>query len=141
MKPRLPYHEQKVFNLPQVKVFLKGCQDTRLEALFCLAITTGIREGELLGLKWCDIQWDVGQLQVQRQLQRVPGKGLVFSDPKTVSSRRNIVLGKEMLEKLRAHATLQEQERKRMGRRWQENGLVFPSEIGTPLDPHCLFNQ
>ncbi len=56
MKPRPKYHEQKVLNLDQVRVFLHACQGTRWEALFCLAVTTGMREGEILGLKWADIQ-------------------------------------------------------------------------------------
>lgn len=51
LKPRLQYHEQKVLNLEQVRVFLQACKETRWEALFCLAVTTGMREGELLGLK------------------------------------------------------------------------------------------
>jgi integrase len=140
LKPRLQYHEQKVLNLEQVRVFLQACKETRWEALFCLAVTTGMREGELLGLKWSDIQWDTGHLQIQRQLQRIPGRGLVFSEPKTVSSRRNLLLGEGMIGKLRIHADAQDQERRSAGENWRENNLVFPTEIGTPMDQHRLFN-
>lgn len=87
LKPRLPYPEQKVFNLDQVRVFLQACKGNRWEALFSLAVTTGMREGELLGLKWTDIQWDTSLLQVLRQFQRIPRQGLVFCEPKTVSSK------------------------------------------------------
>jgi integrase len=141
MISRPKYHEQKVLNLDQVRVFLQSCQGTRWEALFCLAITTGMREGEILGLKWSDIRWDTGQLQIQRQLQRIPRQGLVFSEPKTIASRRNLAIGEEMLTKLRAHANLQEYERCLAGERWRENGLVFPSDKGTPMDPHRIFDQ
>ena len=99
-----------------------------------------MREGELLGLKWSGIQWDTGQLRIQRQLQRIPGQGLVFSEPKTVSSRRNLVLGEERIAKLRAHADVQGQKRRLAGESWRENNLVFPTEIGTPMDQHRLFN-
>jgi integrase len=138
IKPRCQYYEQKVLNIDQVKRFLQVCRDTRLDALFCLAVTTGMREGELLGLKWMDILWDRGQLQVQRQLQRIPGQGLVFSELKTVTSRRNLAMGKEMIAKLRSHADLQQQERNLAGEDWCENSLVFPTMIGTPMDPHNL---
>lgn len=140
LKPRLQYHEQKVLNIDQVRLFLQACKGTHWEALFCLAITTGMREGELLGLKWGDIQWDTRQLQIQRQLQRLPGQGLVFSEPKTVSSRRNILLGEEMIDKLHAHAAIQDRERLIAGEKWRENNLVFPTEIGSPMDQHHLFN-
>ena len=140
-KPRQPYHEQKVLNIDQVKVFLQICRGTRWEALFCLAITTGMRIGELLGLRWIDIDWERGQLQVLRQLQRIPRQGLIFSEPKTASSRRNITLGREMMAKLRAHAELQQQEKCLVGENWRENNLVFPTGIGTPMDPHRLFDS
>jgi integrase len=71
-KLRKPYHEQKGLSLDQVKVFLQVCRGTRWEAIFCLAITTGMRVGELLGLRWIDIDWERGQLQVLRQLQGTP---------------------------------------------------------------------
>jgi integrase len=140
IKPRWHYHEREVLGADQVKGLLLACKGTRWEALFCLAVTSGMREGELLGLKWMGIHWDRGELQIQRQLQRIPGQGLVFSEPKTASSRRNLALGKEMIAKLGAHADLQQQERRLARDKWHENNLVFPTHIGTPMDPHLLFN-
>jgi integrase len=103
-------------------------------------ITTGMRAGELLGLRWTDIDWERGRLQVLRQLQRIPRQGLIFSEPKTVSSRRCITLGSEMMAKLRAHAEFQQQEKGLVGENWRENNLVFPTGIGTPMDPHRLLD-
>jgi integrase len=140
IKPRYHYHEREVLDADQVKGLLLACKGTRWEALFCLAVTSGMREGELLGLKWMDIHWDRGQLQIQRQLQRIPGQGLVFSEPKTASSRRNLALGKEMVAKLRAHADLQERERCLAGKTWQEHNLVFPTLRGAPIDPSWLYH-
>jgi integrase len=139
-KLRQPYHEQKVLSLDQVKVFLHVCRGTRWDALFCLAITTGMRAGELLGLRWTDIDWERGRLQVLRQLRRIPRQGLIFSEPKTASSRRCITFGREMMAKLRAHAEFQQQEKGLVGVKWQENNLVFPTSIGTPMDPHRLLD-
>jgi integrase len=80
-KPRQPYHEQKVLNIDQVKTFLQVCQGTRWEAVFCLAISSGMRVGELSGLRWSDIDWEQGRLQVVRQLQRI--RQTHFLEPKT----------------------------------------------------------
>jgi integrase len=140
-KLRQPYHEQRVLRIDQVKEFLQVCRGTRWEAIFCLAITTGMRVGELLGLRWMDIDWERGQLQVLRQLQRIPRQGLIFSEPKTASSRRCIALGREMLVKLRVHAVFQQQEKCFAGENWRENNLVFPTRIGTPMDPHRLMDS
>lgn len=139
-KLRQPYHEQKVLSLDQVKVFLQVCQGTRWEALFCLAITSGMRAGELLGLRWSDIDWERGRLKVLRQLQRIPRKGLIFFEPKTVSSWRNISLGSEMMAILRAHAEIQLEEKGFMGQNWRDNDLVFPNGIGTPMAPYRLLD-
>jgi integrase len=139
-KFRQPYHEQKVLSLDQVQMFLQVCRGTRWEALFCLAITSGMRVGELLGLRWTDIDWEWGRLQVLRQLQRIPRQGLIFSEPKTASSWRNISLGREMIAMLRAHAEVQQQEKCLVGEKWRENNLVFPTGVGIPMDPHRLMD-
>jgi integrase len=139
-KVRQPYHEQKVLTLDQVQMFLQVCRGTRWEALFCLAITGGMRVGELLGLRWTDIDWERRRLQVLRQLQRLPRQGLIFSEPKTVSSRRSIALGREMIAMLRVHADVQQQEKCLVGEKWRETNLVFPTGIGTPMDPHRLMD-
>jgi len=139
LKPKRSYVERKVLQPSQVQQLLKACQGTRWEALFSLAVTTGMREGELLGLKWTDIHWDQGVVQIQRQLYRVPGQGLVFNPPKTPTSRRNVALGPRMLEQLQEHAKRQQEEKERAGEKWQENGLVFPTSLGTPTDPHRLY--
>jgi integrase len=81
------------------------------------------------------------RLQVQMQLQRIPGHGLVISEPKTATSRRNITMGKEMIAKLHVHANLLLQEKSMAGDNWQENNLVFSTLMGTPMDPHRLFDS
>lgn len=111
------------------------------EALYFLAITTGLREGEILGLKWSDIDWQRGWLNIQRQVQFVDGKGLVFSEPKTQMGLRVIALGSVTLDKLREHKQKIDQKRLVAGSRWVEMDLVFPSTKGTPRDAHNLIKE
>ena len=118
--------------------FFIAVQDNRNKALYHLAIKTGMRKGELLGLKWTDLDWNKGTIRVQRQVQRVTGQGMVFMSPKTNAGRRTIPLGVETLRILREHRTKQHHERATSENRWQENDLIFPSSVGTPQSPSNL---
>ena len=140
-QPKLKETEMKVLDENQVRSLLITAKGHRLEALFKLEVTSGLREGEILGLKWSDLDWENHQLKVQRQLQRVPGVGLIFSEPKSAAGRRMIMLGSETLASLKAHSSRQYAERVFSGDKWQENDMIFPSSIGTPLEPRNLFRE
>jgi integrase len=127
-----------VLDTDQVTQFLIAAQGSSNEALYYLAIHTGMRQGELFGLKWADLQWDKGDLRIQRQVKRVPGQGWVFADPKTRKGRRTIKLGDEILQLLRAHKKHQEAQKVVAGELWMENCLIFPSSRGTPLNQSNL---
>lgn len=135
-KPRQPREEMKVWTIQEAQAFLSAMREHRLYALFHLAITTGLRRGELLGLKWTDLDGD--HLQVQRQLQRVPGQGLVLSEPKSGAGRRSIALARVNLVALQQRAERQQLERLFVGDDWRETGLVFTTLHGDPLDPDDL---
>ena len=135
IKPKIPRKEMITLNDNQVQTFLLAARGSRFEMIYLLALTTGLRAGELLGLRWADLDWVNCRLQVKRQLQRLPdGGGLAFSEPKTSAGRRVIVLGKYTLEKLREHYNKQQLARQFAGERWHEDDLIFTSTIGTPLD-------
>ncbi len=136
--PRKEHKEMQVLNEDQVNQFLIAVKDSRLKTLYHLALSTGMRQGELLGLKWSDIDWNHSTLQIKRQLQYIVGKGLVFSDLKTHFSLRAIKLGSNMLNELRAHRRRQEVEINRVGKKWKDNSLIFPSSVGTPTNPSNL---
>lgn len=106
----------------------------RLEALYVLALTTGLRRGELLALRWDDVDLGSRQLHVRRALQRVGGK-LQMVEPKTGSSVRTVVLPKLAVRYLREHKKRQNGERLALGDAWREHGLVFASSVGTPIEP------
>lgn len=97
--------------------------------------TTGMRQGELLGLKWADDDLSAGVLSVRRTLQRQRGKGIVFEEPKTARSRRRIHLSPRAVEALRTLRDRQAFERKSAGTDWIDNDLVFCNTNGLPLDP------
>lgn len=106
----------------------------RLEAFYVLALTTGLRRGELLGLRWSDVDLNSRQLHVRRALQRVAGE-LRFVEPKTSTSLRVVVLPKLAVRHLVRHKARQDAERLALGPARQDYGLVFASSRGTPLEP------
>lgn len=132
--PKVPRKEMKTLDDYQVRHLIQVAEGTRFQTLFWIAVTTGLRKGEILGLKWHDLDWNTGRIQIQRQVQRRKGEGLVFCEPKSASGRRVITLGQATLERLREHKKKQYQEKILTGEKWQDNDLIFPSPIGTPLD-------
>jgi len=101
-----------------------------------MAITTGMRQGELLGLKWIDVDGAASQLHIRRKVQRIPKKGFVFSPPKTQVGIRLIQLGPETMRQLIEHRQRQDAERSVVD--WVEHDLVFPSLMGNPTDQRNL---
>ena len=136
--PRYKHGEMKVLDEGQVNQFLMAAIDSPYVGLYHLAVKTGMRKGELLGLKWSDLQWGSGRLNVQRQLQDVRGMGSFFQAPKTSSGRRTLQLGEGTIQALREQGEFQKLQKECAGHRWQENDLIFPSKIGTPLNPSNL---
>jgi len=105
----------------------------RFEALYVLALTTGLRIGELLGLKWSDIDLDARRLRVSRQLQCSEG-GLIFTEPKA-ASRRTVDLPASTVEALKRHRKRQVEETLKAGGAYQDNDLVFAGDLGGPIGP------
>ncbi len=136
--PRARRKEMKTLTAEQVQQLLAVARESRYGTLFQMAVTTGMREGELLGPRWTDLNWVSGHLRVQRQLQRIRGQGLRFSKPKIRSGWRLIVLGPTTLGSLGQHEARQGQPKAAAGWRWHDGGLMFPSLIGTPLEPRGL---
>jgi len=133
-RPTAETTEFQVWSEEQARQFLINATGSLYETLFYLALTTGMRKGELLGLKWSDLDEAECTLFVQRQLQRIPHQGYVLVAPKTKAGRRKIKLGPETLKKLKAFQEQQERLRVAAGDKWQENGMMFTSSIGTFLD-------
>ncbi len=99
-----------------------------------LALTTGLREGELLSLRWQDVDLEGDTLSVRQQLTRTKKDGLCFTTPKSPRSRRSIKLTRNAVDALKRHKVALNEERLRLGALWQDTGLVFTSAKGMPLD-------
>ncbi len=98
-----------------------------------LSVYTGLRQGELLGLRWDDVDFEIATLQVSRQLQRLrDGSKLAFVPLKIPNSRRTIKIGRYALEASRKHRENQTEERNTLGASYEDQGLIFPSIKGTP---------
>ncbi len=109
-----------------------AARGNRLEALYVLAVTAGLRIGELLGLKWEDIDLDTETLCVRRTRSQAKS-GPTFTAPKN-GKGRSIRLTRRAVEALKSHKAAQNTERLKLGDLWQDNGLVFCTHAGKPLD-------
>ena len=107
--------------------FLEAVKGHRLTPLYQVALGLGLRQGEILALRWFDVDLDKRQLHIRKA--------------KTEAGIRTLVLPQALVESLRAHWLFQQQERLVQGLNWREHGLVFPSEVGTPLSARNLLRQ
>jgi integrase len=133
--PRPIRSEMHVLDREQVSALLAATTDPQCRTLYTIAVTTGMRAGELYGLAWGDVDLAAGRLSIRRALQRQPGNGLVFVTPKTARSRRTIILSPWAVSALREHRTRQLEQRLAAGPFWQDEDLVFCGATGGPLDP------
>jgi integrase len=106
-----------------------------------LALVTGLREGELLGLRWSDVDLDAATVTVRGSMQPDERGRRVIEETKTRSSRRLVVLPRLAVAALLGHRTVQARERLRAGPRWQELGLVFPNAVGRAILPQNLLQR
>jgi len=118
----------------EIKKLLVEAAAGWLRTYILMVITTGLRRGELLALRWTDVDLANRTLHVRRALQRTDD-GLVFVEPKTALSRRGLVLPMIAADALSRHRVRQDGERARLGPAWENNNLIFASTIGTPAEP------
>ncbi|QKW10554.1 site-specific integrase [Streptomyces sp. NA04227] len=128
----------KPFTASEARQFLQAASGDRLHALYELALRTGLRKGELLGLHWEDLDLDAGTAAIHRSLQRTHTGGLTILHTKTRASERRIALPTECINSLKIHQERQQEDRQAAGSRWADNGLVFTTPVGRPFDPTNL---
>ena len=130
-KPR----ELTLWEAEEAGRFLDTARAHRLYAFFYVAMATGLRRGELLGLRWQDVEGNV--IHVRQSYVKVRGK-LVLSTPKNRNASRSVAVSPDVLEVLFYHRQVQEGERLKLSEHWPVSELVFTSEVGTPLNPDNL---
>lgn len=132
--PRQRPTEGRALTVEQANALLVGARGDRLEATITVGLSLGLRRGELLGLRWDDIDLETGVVQVRGQFKRVVGKA-AYGDLKTPKSRRTLNLPDEAVRALREHRRRQKEEQLAAGEAWRASGFVFTTPIGTPIDP------
>ncbi len=137
-----PKAEGRSLTVDEAGRLLEAAKGDRLEALYVVGLMLGLRPGELCGLSWDDVDLDAATLQVRRSLKRETDRRgrqvLRLGEPKTARSRRGLDLPAPVVTALRAHRTRQLEERMNAGPAWHDDGLVFCTTIGTPIDPSNL---
>ena len=136
--PRPQRRELRMWDIETIHDFIDAAQDSPNCDFYHLALLTGMRRGELCGLKWEDVDLTSGKLMVVRTLQRIYGKGLQEGQPKTGKSRRSIALGQEAVKLLHEIRCRQIEHRLKAGPLWQNAGYVFAQADGRPVDPDAL---
>ena len=133
--PRTVRYQPTILNPVQAKDLLTFVRGQRHEALFTVALTLGLRRGETLGLRWCDVDLEKGVLNVRHSLERVKGEGLRLSEPKSERAKRELRILQLCLMALLRHRETQNKEREWAGSKWHNSGVVFTTGLGTPDAP------
>lgn len=140
-KPKKVKKEIHPMSEEQIREFLIMCKDDRMFTAFYLLLSTGIRRGELLGLKWEDIDFENGRMCIQRSLAKTNTQRAQFHEPKTTRSKRMIPLTTDVVKELKKHKERQAEEKEKLGAAYSENCMVFCREDGIPIYPDVLDNR
>lgn len=133
--PAVKSKQMRPLTEEELLAFFEAARGDRLFPAYVLAATTGLRRGELLGLCWDCVDLEHGIITVKRQLLALKDGPTLEETTKSKSGRRSVVLTDDAIRELKAWRKRQAQEKLLMGEAYQDNGLVFCKEDGTPLDP------
>jgi integrase len=125
----------------QAQLLLQKVQGHPLEGIVTLALATGMREGEILGLRWSDVDLDLGMLRVNCTVTYVTGHGCVEGEPKTETSKRGVMLPPMVVDVLKRHRLKQLEKRIAAGAAWVDRDLVFPGDHGDFLISDTLLRR
>jgi integrase len=126
--------EMVTWTAAELRTFLAGTRDDRLSAAFVVLATTGARRGEVLGLRWADLDLDAGLASIRQTVITVK-HSVQIGEPKTAKGRRTVTVDPATVAALREHRRRQAAERLQMGAGWTDHGLVFCHVEGGPLHP------
>ena len=130
--PKVVHYTVRVLTPSEAARFLAFTTGNRLEALYRVALSLGLRQGEALGLRWGDIDLDARSLRIAVALQPIGGE-LLLVGPKTAQARRTLPLPATLVAALRRHRARQDAERAKAGAAWQGRDLVFCTRTGMPI--------
>jgi len=133
--PHIERHEAQMVTVEQAKKLLEAARGTSLDALLEVALTTAMRRGEILALRWSEVDLERGTAFVRRTLTKLAHYGVIENEPKTKAGRRRIELSSVAVEALKRHQTCQEQVKLKAGDKWQDKNFVFCDENGRSFVP------
>lgn len=136
-RPGLPRKEARHLSAAELSRVLDAARSSRYYPALVLCAATGLRRGELMALKWRDVDLSAGTLAVRGTVNRVDGK-LVITEPKSDRAGRVIPLPDPLVTMLKTQRTAQKAERMPAANVWTDHGLVFPTETGQPCDPRSF---
>jgi integrase len=136
--PRYSRYEVPALVPDDLRRLLDEADKSRFGAIVRLAVMTGLRQGELLGLRWQDVDLQAGALRVRQACQWLPRQGFIFRPPKSHRSVRPVALSPAAVARLREHRSSQLEERLVAGPAYEDMGLVFATAVGRPLHPSVL---
>ena len=125
-------------DIPDIEPFLDAAQESPYGPIIYLALYTGMRRSEILGLKWSSVDLERKRLSVTQTLIRITGKGLYLMEPKTARSRRPISLPPSAVALLTGLRVKQREDREFLGLEWDDSSLVFCHPDGKPFDPDTI---
>lgn len=138
--PRPQRYEIAATGPEDLKRLLDAADQTRYGPLVTVALLTGLRTGELLGLRWQDVDFDNAVLRVQQTCQWLSGEGFIFRQPKSHRSTRPVALSPDTVETLRGCRVSYLEERLAAGTAYEDNDLVFADALGRPFHPHTVWD-
>ncbi|PEK99491.1 site-specific integrase [Bacillus sp. AFS017336] len=141
-KPKVIVNKKAVYDESQVQILLEKLnkEELKWKMIVTLAITTGIRRGELLALEWEHVDFEQGKLMVQQSLSYTKNEGHIFKETKTKSSNRSISLPKPILDQLKKYRQLKIKEKLSIGDKWNggNKSLIFSTWDGLPMHPSSV---
>lgn len=136
--PKMSHPEPQVFTEEQVARMLEAARETPHYVPLLLAVTTGMRRGEIYGLRWQDVDLDEGVITVRQTVAYTPKDGIFFKEPKTSSSRRQIALPRMAVDALKTYRLEQMKRKLQLGPQYTDLDLVFDRGDGQPRHPDTL---
>lgn len=137
--PKVPDTELTILTEEQTRSILRHLEGRTLRPIVSFLLGTGCRRGEVLALRWKDVDWDNSRIRIERSVEQTKKGGLKFKSPKTKNSRRNVAISPWLLAELRAHHLRQQERRLSLGMgRAPDDSLVFARWDGSTRAPHWL---
>lgn len=139
--PKHETREMRALTEGEWALFTRAARDDRLYALYVLDVAAGLRLGEITGLQWSDLDLDKGQVTASHQVQRDKDGRPRLVPLKTKTSKATIGIPASTVDVLKQHRKRQLAERMKVADVWQDNDLVFCTEVETPLNPSNIRNR